>query len=306
MSHVERESLALDSISQQADAITTPVRSPWAIVLRRLVRHRSAQMGLVLILIFVLVAVLAPIVAPYDARIDSNPRDRLSPPSAEHWFGTDTLGRDVLMRLAHGARVSLAVGFLSVLLATVSGISIGLIAGQAAGWLDNVLMRVMDILMAIPDLLLAIVIVAIRGPGLGNSLLAISIVSVPVYARLARSMALYLREQDFVLASRSLGVSELDVMLNHILPNSLSPIIVQFTLGIASAVLEMAALGFLGLGQQPPHPEWGAMLSDSARLISAGAWWALTFPGLAIMLSVLGFNLLGDGLRDVLDPRLKR
>ena len=167
-------------------------------------------------------------------------------------------------------------------------------------------MRIMDILMAVPDLLLAIVIVAIRGPGLGNALLAISVVTVPGYARLARSMAIALRENDYIMAAQSLGVSTGEILRTHILPNSLSPIIVQFTLGIAGAILEMAALGFLGLGQQPPWPEWGAMLSDSAKFLGAGAWWALTFPGLAIMLSVLGFNLLGDGLRDVLDPRLKR
>lgn len=297
--------ITLDEISQRAEAITTPVRSPWVIVLRRLVRHRSAQVGLALIAFFVLVAVLAPIVSPYDATVDSNPVNRLKPPSAAHPFGTDSLGRDVLVRIAHGARVSLGIGVLSVVLATAAGIVIGLVAGQTGGWIDNALMRVMDILMAVPDLLLAIVIVAIRGPGLGNALLAISVVSVPGYARLARSMALYLREQDYIMAARSLGVSPFEVLRAHILPNSLSPIIVQFTLGIAGAILEMAALGFLGLGQQPPWPEWGAMLSDSAKFLAAGAWWALTFPGLAIMASVLGFNMLGDGLRDVLDPRLK-
>ncbi len=295
-----------DEISKRADAITTPVRSPLAIYARRLIRHRSAQMGLVLILFFVLVAVLAPVILPYDAAIDSDPINRLKPPSAAHPFGTDSLGRDVLVRIAHGARVSLALGVASVLLSTVVGVAIGIAAGMASGRVDNILMRAMDILMAFPDLLLAIAIVAIRGPGLENTLLAISIVHIAGYARVARSMALYLREQDFIMASRSLGVSERVVMSTHILPNSLSPILVQATLGIASAVLEAAALGFLGLGQQPPWPEWGAMLSDSAKFLSAGAWWALTFPGLAIMLSVLGFNLLGDGLRDVLDPRLKR
>jgi peptide/nickel transport system permease protein len=298
--------VTFDEVSRQADAITTPVRSPWVIVLHRLVRHRSAQMGMALIAFFILVAVLSPVVYPYDATKDSNPVNRLKPPSAEHWFGTDSLGRDVLVRLAYGSRVSLSVGVLATLLATIVGVVIGLVSGQVSGWLDNVLMRVMDVLMAIPDLLLAIVIVAILGPGLGNALMAISIVSIPGYARLARSMAIYLREQDFIMASRSLGVSETSILFEHILPNSLSPIIVQFTLGIAGAVLDMAALGFLGLGQQPPWPEWGAMLSDSAKFLNAGAWWALTFPGIAIMLSVLGFNLLGDGLRDVLDPRLKR
>jgi peptide/nickel transport system permease protein len=298
--------IAVDEISLRAEAITTPVRSPWAVIIRRLIRHRSAQMGLALVLFVVLIAVLAPIVAPYDATIDSNPVARLKPPSAAHWFGTDSLGRDVALRIAHGARVSLSVGVVSVVLALIVGTLIGLLAGMATSRIDNLLMRLMDILMAFPDLLLAIAIVAMRGPGLGNTLLAISIVSIPGYARVARSMALYLREQDYIMASRSLGVSEWSILMEHVLPNSLSPLIVQSTLGVASAILEAAALGFLGLGQQPPWPEWGAMLSDSAKFLSAGAWWALTFPGLAIMISVLGFNLLGDGLRDVLDPRLKR
>ncbi len=298
--------VTFDEISKRADAITTPVRSPLAVVLRRLVRHRSAQMGAALVLFFLLVAVLAPVVAPYDATTDSNPVNRLKPPSAEHPFGTDSLGRDVMLRMAHGARVSMALGVIATFAALFIGVLIGLVSGMSGGWLDNVLMRLMDILLSIPDMLLAIVVVAILGPGLTNTMLAISVVNIPGYARLSRSMALYLREQDFIMASRSLGVGEWDILMEHILPNSLSPIIVQATLGVAGAILEAAALGFLGLGQQPPWPEWGAMLSDSAKFLNAGAWWALTFPGLAIMLSVLGFNLLGDGLRDVLDPRLKR
>jgi len=298
--------VTFDEISKRADAITTPVRSPLAVVLRRLVRHRSAQMGAALILFFLLVAVLSPVVAPYDATTDSNPVNRLKPPSAEHPFGTDSLGRDVMLRMAHGARVSMALGVIATFAALFIGVLIGLVSGMSAGWLDNLLMRLMDILLSIPDMLLAIVVVAILGPGLTNTMLAISIVNIPGYARLARSMALFLREQDFIMASRSLGVGEWNILMEHILPNSLSPIIVQATLGVAGAILEAAALGFLGLGQQPPWPEWGAMLSDSAKFLSAGAWWALTFPGVAIMLSVLGFNLLGDGLRDVLDPRLKR
>ena len=298
--------ITADQVSRRADAITTPVRSPLEIVLRRLIRHRSAQMGLGLILFFVLVAALAPIVIPYDATVDSNPVARLKPPSASHWFGTDSLGRDVLVRIAHGARVSLWVGVATIAMAIAVGVPLGLVAGMAGGGVDNVLMRLMDILQAFPYLLLAIAIVAMLGPGLTNTMLAISVVTVPNYARVARSMALYLREQDFIMASRSLGVSEWNILMEHMLPNSLSPLIVQATLGVAAAILNAAALGFLGLGQQPPWPEWGAMLSDSAKFLSAGAWWALTFPGLAIMLSVLGFNLLGDGLRDVLDPRLKR
>lgn len=262
--------------------------------------------GLGIVLAFVLIAVVTPAVHTYDAGTDSNLALRLRPPSRAHPFGTDTLGRDILVRLLHGARVSLGLGLGAVAVAAVVGSLLGLLAGYGGRRVDLILMFCMDILLAFPATLLAIAIVAMIGPGLRNSLFAISLISIPVYARLARSAVLALREQEFVAAAQALGGSGWRVLFRHILPNSLPPLIVQTTLGIAFAILEAAALGFLGLGAQPPMPEWGAMLADSYKYFTSGAWWAFFFPGAAIMLAVLGFNLLGDGLRDVLDPRSGR
>jgi len=272
---------------------------------RRLVSSNTARLGMVIVLAFVLIAILAPIVRPYDPTIDSNLTMRLKPPSREHPFGTDNLGRDVLVRIMHGARVSLRVGFISVGIALTIGTFLGLVAGYLRGWPDNVIMRSMDILLAFPGMLLAIAIVAVRGPGLNNTMIAIGVVSIPYYARLARSMVLSASEQEYVTAARCVGVTEARIIFRHIFPNILSPIIVQATLGLADAILSAAGLGFLGLGAQPPTPEWGAMLSDSYKSLTTGSWWVILFPGLAIMLSVLGFNLFGDGLRDALDPRLR-
>ena len=274
-------------------------------VMGRLFRSTNARVGAVIVILFVLIATLAPIVSPYNARRDLNLSARLNPPSLEHPLGTDDLGRDVLTRIVHGARVSLSVAILAVTISLVIGSTIGLVAGMVGGIVDTVLMRLIDILLAFPYVLLAIALVAMLGPGLRNTMIAIGIVYIPPYARLARSMAISLREEDFVLAARSIGTTEMRVLFTHILPNGLSPIIVQATLSMGTAVLDAAALGFLGLGQQPPYPEWGKMLVDSLQFILSGSWWVMLFPGLAIMMTVLGFNLLGDGLRDALDPRLR-
>jgi len=280
----------------------TPAGEAW----RRLVASPVARAGLVVVAAFVLIAVITPAVHDYDAKTDANLMSRLTPPTAAHPFGTDTLGRDILVRLLHATRVSLGLAVSSVAIAAVVGSTLGFLAGYLRRQVDLVLMFCMDILLAFPATLLAIAIVAMIGPGLRNSLFAISLVSIPVYARLSRSAVLALREQDFVIAALSLGGSGWRVVLSHIVPNSLPPLIVQTTLSIAFAILEAAALGFLGLGAQPPTPEWGAMLADSYRYFTSGAWWVFFFPGAAIMLSVLGFNLLGDALRDALDPRLGR
>ena len=280
----------------------TPAGAAW----RRLVASPVARAGLVLVGAFVLLAVLTPAVHDYDAKTDANLVARLKPPTAAHPFGTDTLGRDVLVRLLHATRVSLGLAVSSVAVAAVVGSTLGFLAGYLRRRFDLVLMFCMDILLAFPATLLAIAVVAMIGPGLRNALFAISLVSIPVYARLSRSAVLALREQDFVIAARSLGGSGRRVLLGHIVPNSLPPLIVQTSLSIAFAILEAAALGFLGLGAQPPTPEWGAMLADSYKYFTSGAWWVFFFPGAAIMLSVLGFNLLGDALRDALDPRLGR
>ena len=280
----------------------TPAGAAW----RRLVASPVARAGLVLVGAFVLLAVVTPAVHDYDAKTDANLAARLKPPTAAHPFGTDTLGRDILVRLLHATRVSLGLAVSSVAVAAVVGSTLGFLAGYLRRRFDLVLMFCMDILLAFPATLLAIAVVAMIGPGLRNALFAISLVSIPVYARLSRSAVLALREQDFVIAALSLGGSGRRVVLSHIVPNSLPPLIVQTTLSIAFAILEAAALGFLGLGAQPPTPEWGAMLADSYRYFTSGAWWVFFFPGAAIMLSVLGFNLLGDALRDALDPRLGR
>jgi peptide/nickel transport system permease protein len=280
-------------------------QSPAAAAWRRLLASPVARAGLVIVCVFTLIAVLTPLVHDYDPRTDSSLGDRLRPPSAEHWFGTDSLGRDNLVRVLHAARVSLGLGVSSVVVAAVVGSLLGLVAGYAGRRVDLVLMFCMDILLAFPSTLLAIAIVAMIGPGLRNSLLAISTVAIPIYARIARGAVLELREQEFVTAARGLGGSATRVLLRHIFPNALPPLIVQTTLAVAFAILEAAALGFLGLGAQPPTPEWGAMLADSYKYFASGAWWVFVFPGAAIMLSVLGFNLVGDGLRDALDPRLR-
>ncbi|MGH7305147.1 MAG: ABC transporter permease [Candidatus Rokuibacteriota bacterium] len=289
------------------EPIVLPVtrsHSPAAAAWRRLLSSPVARAGLGIVALFVLVALIAPIAHDYDPKIDSNLGSRLKPPSTEHPFGTDSLGRDILIRVLHGTRVSLGLGVSAVAIASVIGSLLGLVAGYAGRRVDLSVSFCLDILLAFPSTLLAIAIVAMIGPGLRNSLLAISLVSIPIYARIARGAVLELRELEYVTAARGLGGSPARVLMRHIFPNSLPPLIVQTTLAIAFAILEAAALGFLGLGAQPPTPEWGAMLADSYKYFTSGAWWVFCFPGAAIMLSVLGFNLLGDGLRDALDPRL--
>ncbi len=285
--------------------LTRPARNLWRDAWRRLISNRLARVGMAIAIFFILTAAIVPYAFPYNARIDSDLVNQLMPPSLNHLMGTDEQGRDVLVRIAHGAQASLGVGLGAVMLAVVAGTLLGLVSGYAGKSSDLVIMFLMDILLAFPGLLLAIAVVALLGYGLVNSMLAISIVSIPVYARIARATVLSLKEQEFITAARCVGVPSSRILFQHVFPNSLSPILVQATLGIATAILEIASLGFLGLGQQPPYPEWGAMLADSVKYLTSGSWWVLLFPGLAIMLTVLGFNLLGDGLRDALDPRLR-
>ena len=262
------------------------------------------MIGAFLIASFVFMALFAHVISPYDP-IAQDWRSVKQAPSASHLFGTDELGRDLLSRVIHGARISITIGLISVSIGLILGSSIGLIAGFFGGSWDNILMRLMDIMLAIPYVLLAIAIVAILGPGLWNTMIAIGIVTIPQFARVVRSSVLEIKATDYVEAARAIGAGNIRIMLKHVLLNSLSPIIVQSTMTIASAILNAAALGFLGLGAQPPIPEWGVMLSDG-RLLLLVAPWIVTFPGIAIMLSVLGFNMLGDGLRDALDPRMQR
>lgn len=286
-------------------AASNKKRSQWAEVWRRLKKNKMALLGLGLLVAFILVALFADVIANYDEIvIKQNLRMRLQPPSGEHWLGTDEFGRDIFARLIHGARVSLKVGVLAVGMSIMVGGTLGALAGFYGGKLDNVIMRIMDIFLAVPSILLAIAIVSALGPNLMNLMISISISSVPSYARIVRASVLSIRDQEFVEAAKAIGASEMRIIFRHIIPNSLAPVIVQGTLGVAGAILSTAGLSFIGLGIQPPAPEWGSMLSGGRQYLRY-AWWVTTFPGVAIMLTILSLNLLGDGLRDALDPRLK-
>ncbi len=270
--------------------------------LRRFFRNPGGLIGLFLLIMLVLVALLAPIIAPDP--INQNIAQRLQPPSAKHWLGTDQLGRDVWARVAHGAGISLRVGFGVVILAVLIGVGVGLLAGTLGGAWDNLLMRVTDIFFAFPSLILAMAIAAALGPNLNNTIIAVALVSWPIYARLVRANVLALREREFVEAARAMGASQGRLMFRHLLPNTLTPIFVQASFDVGGAILTAAGLSFIGFGAQPPTPEWGAMVSETRSYI-AEAIWAPTAPAVGILLTVLAFNLLGDALRDVLDPRGK-
>ncbi|GIW26482.1 nickel transporter permease [Meiothermus sp.] len=268
--------------------------------LRRFLRNPGGLIGLFLLMLLILVALLAPVIAPDP--ISQNIAQRLQPPSSAHWLGTDQLGRDVWARVAHGAGISLRVGFGVVILAVVIGVVVGLLAGTLGGAWDNLLMRLTDIFFAFPSLILAMAIAAALGPNLNNTIIAVALVSWPIYARLVRANVLALREREFVEAARALGAPWNRLMLRHLLPNTLTPIFVQASFDVGGAILTAAGLSFIGFGAQPPTPEWGAMVSETRSYI-AEAIWAPTAPAIGILLTVLAFNLLGDALRDVLDPR---
>ncbi|MFO7310964.1 MAG: ABC transporter permease [Bacillota bacterium] len=272
-------------------------------VLRRLARNRLAMLGLAIIAIFVALAVLAPWIAPHDP-LRSSFAKRLQPPSAEHWLGTDELGRDMFSRLLYGARISLRVGLISVAIGIVIGVPLGAISAYYGGWVDLIVQRVIDVMLAFPGILLAIVLVSTLGVGLENVMIAVGVVSIPVYTRLVRGSALAMKRKDFVEAARAAGARDLVIIARHILPNCVAPVIVQSTLQVGSSILWAAGLGFLGLGAQPPTPEWGTILSRGRQYLLVAPH-ITTATGLSIMLVVLGFNLLGDGLRDALDPRMQ-
>ncbi|KKD40309.1 ABC transporter permease [Bacillus sp. FSL L8-0167] len=272
--------------------------------MKQFFQHKLAVIGSVIVFLFLILAIFAPLIAPYGIN-EQSLGERFSAPSAAHWFGTDDFGRDIFSRVMHGARISLWVGFFSVLGSVILGTLLGLIAGYGGRVLDAVISRLFDILLAFPSILLAIAIVSILGPSLQNALIAIAIINVPTFGRLVRSKVLSIKQEEYVLAAKAVGMSHRRIVLRHILPNSMVPVIVQATLAIGTAIIEAAALGFLGLGAQAPSPEWGKMLAD-ARPYLVQAPWTLFFPGIAIMLTVLGFNLMGDGLRDTLDPKMKK
>lgn len=320
-------------------------RSLWGDAWRRLLGSSAGRVGLVMSGLLILLALFIQVLLPYNPTRDRNLRMRLQPPSVQMdaqtrdrfnvttWslpFGTDELGRNLFVRVLHGAPISLTVGLVSVTVAVVFGTLLGLTAGYVSGWFDTVAVWIMDIMLAFPSILLAIAITSVasgpgsvtteifgiisRIPGFGqivdqylfNAMLAVGIVEIPIFARIARATVISLRGQEFVTAARATGAPGSRILFRHVLPNSLAPLIVQATLSMATAIISVAALGFLGLGARPPRPEWGTMLAGARDYVAQGKWWYPTFPGLAIVFTVVGFNLLGDGLRDALDPRLKK
>jgi dipeptide transport system permease protein len=300
------ETLEAPSAVVPAGALPHPLREFWSYF----GANRGAVVGLVVIVAVLLMAVFADVIAPHSPYLTNN-AVFLKPPywqeggSLSYPLGTDAIGRDILSRLLYGARLSLVIGIAVVALAMAAGIVLGLVAGFFRGITEIVIMRLMDILLTMPSLLLAIVIVAILGPGLMNAMLAVAIVVLPHYVRITRAAVIAETSKDYVVAARVSGAGTLRLMFKEVLPNCAAPLIVQASLGVSTAILDAAALGFLGLGAQPPTPEWGTMLAD-AREFVLRAWWVVTFPGLMILITVLAFNLLGDGLRDALDPKLKR
>ena len=270
---------------------------------RGLKKNKMAMVGLVQIILLIIMALFADFIAPYGVD-DQDLAQKFQPPSAAHLFGTDDFGRDVFSRVIYGSRYSLAIGACAAVLSAAVGMLVGALAGFYGGKTDNVLMRLIDIMLAIPSTLLGISIVAALGNGIRNVIIAVAIGAVPAYARIVRASILSVKEQEYIEAARSIGASDLRIIMRHILPNCLAPIIVQITMSVAKAILEASALSFIGLGVQPPSAEWGAMLS-AARPYFRSYWWVMTFPGLAIMMIIFGLNLFGDGLRDALDPRLK-
>ena len=315
----KEEALAIleDQVVGPERLFETPM-SQWRLALRRFRERKSGMIGLGIVVSLVLVAIFAPIIAPYEpnqvliGREDIGPRD---PPcihvlgcdaeTPQHILGVDGNVRDVFSRVIYGSRISLSLGFFTVTLALVVGVTIGAIAGYKGGWLDNVLMRFMDVILGFPSLLLAIAIVMVLGRGLQNALLAIAVVTMPQYARVMRAQVLAIKESDFVAASRALGATPRRILIRRVVPNSMTPIVVLATLGVATAILEAAGLSFLGLGAQPPLAEWGTMLAQERNNVFTSPH-LVFFPGLAIMITVLGFNLMGDGLRDALDPTLNK
>jgi peptide/nickel transport system permease protein len=290
-------------VTAPAVAVAAPAqgRAEWRKSARTLTRNPLVLAGLVMVVGLILIAALAGLIAPYDP-IANNVRAALQPPSSYYYFGTDRFGRDVFSRVVYGSRLSLMVALVSVTISAIVGVILGLISGYFRGWIDNVIGRVMDVFFSFPALLLAIGVAAMLGPGLNNAIIAIAVVYSPVFGRVVRGPVLVERGKEYVEAARVIGASSPRVILLHVFPNVLSPLIVQATITLSQAILVEAYLSFLGLGTQPPYPSWGTMLQEGRTFLETAPWMSI-FPGLAIMLTVLAFNLLGDGIRDVLDPR---
>jgi peptide/nickel transport system permease protein len=279
------------------ESVESPARRAW----RRLKRRKGAVAGLIVLGLFVLLAIFAPLIAPYDPAAQSWTAVRKAP-TALHWFGTDEVGRDVFTRVIYGARASLLAGVISVTIALTVGVPLGLVAGYLGGWIDGLISRMTDAMLSCPFLILAIALAAFLGPSLGNAMIAIGVTTTPIFVRLTRGQVMAVKVEDYVEAARAIGNPRWRIALFHILPNILPALLVQGTLSIAAAIIAEAALSFLGLGQQPPAPSWGSMLNSAQRFLTNAPWMAI-WPGLAIFLTVLSFNLIGDGLRDALDPK---
>ena len=300
--------MSIAEVEAQELALEASTGGLWRDAFRRLIRNPGAILGAFLVSVFIIAAIFAPLLAhggPREQNLFLIGGGCCPGPSHAHWLGVDQLGRDVYTRILYGARFSLLIGVVSVTIGLSIGLILGSIAGYAGGIADSLIMRVMDIMLAIPGLLFAIGIVAMLGPGLYQIMIAVGVVNIPIFARLLRGSILAQRENDFVLAARSVGVRRHKILFSHILPNAISPVIVQGTLAMATAIIDVAGLGFLGLGPQDPStPEWGTMLTDVNDYLQTAPWLAIV-PGIAIVLSVLGFNLIGDGLREALDPKLR-
>lgn len=296
MSQAQSQSFDLSSMR--------PATSQTRLFLRQFIRNRTAVIGLFLVVLMTLSAIFADSITPWDPMLQVY-TDTLEAPSPNHWMGTDDLGRDIFSRIIYGTRVSLPIGVISMGVSSIIGVMLGLLAGYYGGRVDTIIMRILDAVLAFPSLLLAIFLVAILKPSLQNAMIAIVVVSIPAFARVTRANILSIKEREYIEASRALGLQNWRIMLVHALPNALSPIIVQISLGIGRAILLEASLSFLGLGVQPPTPAWGSMLANGRQFITLG-WWMSTFPGIAVFLSVLAFNFIGDGLREAFDPRQRR
>ena len=295
-------SSALTGLAEQEEA--RKQRSLWGDAMRRLRRNPGSMVGLAILALIVAAALLAPIITRYDP-VAIVAGERLKPPGVQYWFGTDSFGRDIYTRIVYGGRISLRVGIISVGIAALLGVTGGMLAGYFGGTTDSIIMRIADITLAFPGILLALVVIAILGPSLYNAMIAVGVSAAPTYARVTRGMVLKVKAEPYVEAAVSTGSPARRVMLRHILPNILGSLVVVATLGVAGAIIAGAALSFLGLGAKPPTPEWGLILSEGRGYLRH-AWWITTFPGLAIMVTVLSINLLGDGLRDALEPRMTR
>lgn len=268
----------------------------------KILKHKSARTGLIIIMFLLIIAIIGPHIAPYDYR-QQFMEYRLRAPSVGFWLGTDLMGRDIFSRIILGTAITIKIGFFSVMIGLIMGMLLGLLAGYLGGTVDRVISGIIEVMLAFPSLLLALVIIAILGPGLVKVMIAVGIRSMPIFARLVRGEVLKVKNEEYVIAGQALGAKQIRILLKHIVPNIFAPVFVMATLQISIAILSAAELSFLGLGAQPPTPDWGSMVSDGREVLRF-AWWISTFPGLAIMVAVMGFNLLGDGLRDILDPRL--